>query len=100
MYASQFSWMGAVSIWNMAHKKAAGSSKNGRKTAGKRLGVKKFGGESVAAGNIIIRQRGCKFHPGKNVGMGRDHTLFAKVDGTVSFKKGYKHYVNVEPKAA
>lgn len=82
----------------MAHKKAAGSSKNGRKTAGKRLGLKKFGGEEVKAGNIIARQRGSKFHPGKNVGMGRDHTLFALTDGIVSFKKGYKHYVNVETK--
>ncbi len=84
----------------MAHKKAAGSSKNGRKTAGKRLGVKKFGGEAVIAGNIIIRQRGTKFHAGENVGMGSDHTLFALTDGVVSFKQGYKHYVNVQPVVA
>jgi large subunit ribosomal protein L27 len=83
----------------MAHKKAAGSSKNGRKTAGRRLGVKKFGGETVISGNIIIRQRGTKFHAGKNVGMGTDHTLFALVDGVVSFQQGYKHYVNVQPAA-
>lgn len=74
----------------MAHKKAGGSSKNGRDTAGKRLGVKKFGGQDVIAGNIIMRQRGTKVHPGQNVGMGKDHTLFALVDGTVSFSKGYK----------
>ena len=84
----------------MAHKKAAGSSKNGRKTAGKRLGVKKFGGEHVIAGNIIVRQRGSKFHPGANVGMGKDHTLFALTDGFVKFKKGYKHFVSVEQKEA
>ena len=83
----------------MAHKKAAGSTKNGRKTAGKRLGVKKFGGEAVIAGNIIIRQRGTKFHAGQNVGMGSDHTLFALTDGVVSFKEGYKHYVSVLPVA-
>ena len=70
----------------MAHKKAGGSSRNGRDTAGRRLGVKKFGGETVVPGNIIIRQRGTKWHPGTNVGMGIDHTIFAKVDGTVSFK--------------
>jgi large subunit ribosomal protein L27 len=70
----------------MAHKKAGGSSKNGRDTAGRRLGVKKFGGEAVTAGNIIIRQRGTKWHPGSGVGMGVDHTIFATVDGTVSFK--------------
>ena len=70
----------------MAHKKAGGSSKNGRDTAGRRLGVKKFGGETVLAGNIIIRQRGTKWHPGSGVGMGVDHTIFATVDGTVSFK--------------
>ena len=70
----------------MAHKKAGGSSKNGRDTAGRRLGVKKFGGETVLAGNIIIRQRGTKWHPGSGVGMGGDHTIFATVDGTVSFK--------------
>ena len=84
----------------MAHKKAGGSSRNGRDSAGRRLGVKKFGSEAVVAGNIIIRQRGTKFHPGKNVGCGKDHTLFSKVHGTVSFiKKGPKlrQFVNVEP---
>ena len=65
----------------MAHKKAGGSSRNGRDSAGRRLGVKKFGGESVIAGNIIVRQRGTKFHPGTNVGMGKDHTLYSKVNG-------------------
>ncbi len=70
----------------MAHKKAGGSSRNGRDTAGRRLGVKKFGGESVIAGNIIVRQRGTKWHPGTNVGMGKDHTLFALADGTVEFR--------------
>ena len=69
----------------MAHKKAGGSTKNGRESQSKRLGVKKFGGERVLAGNIIIRQRGTKWHPGANVGMGRDHTLFAKVTGRVEF---------------
>jgi large subunit ribosomal protein L27 len=69
----------------MAHKKAGGSSRNGRDTAGRRLGVKKFGGESVVAGNIIIRQRGTKVKPGPNVGVGKDHTLFALVDGQVKF---------------
>nr|WP_321983305.1 50S ribosomal protein L27 [uncultured Lichenicoccus sp.] len=70
----------------MAHKKAGGSSRNGRDTAGRRLGVKKFGGESVIAGNIIIRQRGTKVKPGRNVGLGRDHTIFALVDGRVKFE--------------
>ena len=70
----------------MAHKKAGGSSRNGRDTAGRRLGVKKFGGESVIAGNIIIRQRGTKMRPGRNVGLGRDHTIFALVDGQVKFE--------------
>ncbi len=70
----------------MAHKKAGGSSRNGRDTAGRRLGVKKFGGESVVAGNIIIRQRGTKMKPGRNVGLGRDHTIFALVDGQVKFE--------------
>lgn len=84
----------------MAHKKAAGSSKNGRKTAGKRLGFKKFGGEDVKAGNIILRQRGTKFHAGENVGIGKDHTLFALTDGVVGFKKGYKNYVTVTAPAA
>lgn len=69
----------------MAHKKAGGSSRNGRDSAGRRLGVKKFGGESVIPGNIIIRQRGTKWHPGKNVGIGKDHTIFALVEGVVSF---------------
>jgi large subunit ribosomal protein L27 len=70
----------------MAHKKAGGSSRNGRDSAGQRRGVKKFGGEAVIAGNIIVRQLGTKFHPGKNVGMGRDYTLFALIDGTVTFE--------------
>ena len=83
----------------MAHKKAGGSSRNGRDTAGRRLGVKKFGGEVVVPGNIIIRQRGTKYHPGANVGIGRDHTIFAKVDGAVKFDKktGGRVYVGVEP---
>jgi len=72
----------------MAHKKAGGSSRNGRDSAGRRLGVKKFGGETVVPGNILVRQRGTKFYPGVNVGMGKDHTLFALVDGRVSFKEG------------
>ena len=71
----------------MAHKKAGGSSRNGRDSEGRRLGVKKFGGEAVLAGNIIVRQRGTKVHPGANVGMGKDHTLFATAPGTVEFKK-------------
>ena len=74
----------------MAHKKAGGSSRNGRDSAGRRLGVKKFGGEIVISGNIIVRQRGTKFHPGTNVGLGKDHTLFATVDGKISFKKTRK----------
>ncbi len=69
----------------MAHKKAAGSTKNGRDSEAKRLGVKRYGGELVKAGNIIVRQRGTQFHAGSNMGMGRDHTLFAKADGHVSF---------------
>ena len=72
----------------MAHKKAGGSSRNGRDTAGRRLGVKKFGGEAVLAGNIIIRQRGTKWHPGSGVGMGVDHTLFALTNGRVAFRDG------------
>lgn len=72
----------------MAHKKAGGSSNNGRDSAGRRLGVKKFGGEKVIPGNIIIRQRGTKVYPGDNVGMGKDHTLFAKEEGQVKFTKG------------
>ncbi len=85
----------------MAHKKAGGSSRNGRDSAGKRLGVKKYGGEHVVPGNIIVRQRGTKFHPGRNVGMGRDHTLFALTEGRVAFTKGRmrKSYVAVEPLA-
>lgn len=85
----------------MAHKKAGGSSRNGRDTAGKRLGVKKFGGERVIAGNIIIRQRGTKWHPGQNVGMGRDHTLFALIEGQVRFRRGARGrpYVQVDPVA-
>ena len=96
----------------MAHKKAGGSSRNGRDTAGRRLGVKKFGGEAVIAGNIIVRQRGTKWHPGSNVGLGKDrfhpgvntgigkdHTIFALVDGKVTFatKSGGKSFVSVEP---
>ena len=72
----------------MAHKKAGGSSRNGRDSAGRRLGVKKFGGEEVVAGNIIIRQRGTKTYPGRNVGLGKDHTLFATADGRVRFHEG------------
>ena len=71
----------------MAHKKAGGSSRNGRDTAGRRLGVKKFGGEMVVSGNILVRQRGTKFHPGANVGIGKDHTLFAMIEGEVLFKR-------------
>lgn len=86
----------------MAHKKAGGSSRNGRDTAGRRLGVKKFGGESVISGNIIVRQRGTKYHPGANVGMGKDHTLFALIDGHVSFarKARGRMHVSVEPPAS
>ena len=72
----------------MAHKKGAGSSKNGRESHSKRLGVKIFGGQAAIAGNILVRQRGTKHHPGNNVGMGKDHTLFALTDGVVMFKKG------------
>jgi large subunit ribosomal protein L27 len=83
----------------MAHKKAGGSSRNGRDSAGRRLGVKKFGGEAVIPGNIIIRQRGTKYHPGENVGIGRDHTIFAVVDGHVKFhhKAKGRVFVAVEP---
>lgn len=83
----------------MAHKKAGGSSRNGRDSESKRLGVKKFGGEKVIAGNIIIRQRGTKWHPGTNVGMGKDHTLFALSDGSVAFQKkaNGRTYVTVNP---
>ena len=85
----------------MAHKKAGGSSRNGRDTAGRRLGVKKFGGEAVIAGNIIIRQRGTKWHPGTGVGLGKDHTIFALVDGAVSFRTRAKNqvFVSVDPVA-
>ena len=82
----------------MAHKKAGGSSRNGRDSAGRRLGVKKFGGEIVISGNIIVRQRGTKFHPGSNVGLGKDHTLFATSDGKVTFKKTRSRtFVSVVP---
>jgi len=83
----------------MAHKKGAGSSRNGRDSQSKRLGVKLFGGESAKAGNIIVRQRGTKHHPGLNVGLGRDHTLFALADGKIEFKKRKddKVYVSVKP---
>ena len=84
----------------MAHKKAGGSSRNGRDSQSKRLGIKSYGGELISAGSIIVRQRGTKFHAGKNVGCGKDHTLFSKVDGRVSFvKKGPKlrQFVNVDP---
>ena len=83
----------------MAHKKAGGCRRNGRDSQSKRLGVKRFGGETVSAGSILVRQRGTKFHPGKNVGCGKDHTLFAKTDGKVYFnKKGInlREFVNVE----
>ena len=83
----------------MAHKKGVGSSKNGRESASKRLGVKIWGGQYAKAGNIIVRQRGTQHHPGENIGMGKDHTLFALVDGKVQFKKGRKDrsYVSVIP---
>ena len=81
----------------MAHKKAGGSSRNGRDSGGQRLGIKIFGGEEVVAGNIIARQRGTKWHAGRNVGVGRDHTLFALCDGKVAFREGFKRrtYVSV-----
>ncbi|WP_208437251.1 50S ribosomal protein L27 [Bartonella taylorii] len=83
----------------MAHKKAGGSSRNGRDSESKRLGVKKFGGETVIAGNIIVRQRGTRWHPGDNVGIGKDHTLFALSNGTVSFQRkvNNRSYVSVVP---
>ena len=83
----------------MAHKKGVGSSKNGRESESKRLGVKIFGGQSAIAGNIIVRQRGTKHHPGDNVGMGKDHTLFALTDGIVQFRKkaNNRSYVSVDP---
>ena len=87
----------------MAHKKADGSSRNGRDSAGRRLGVKKFGSQTVVAGNIIVRQRGTKWHPGKNVGIGKDHTIFAKIAGVVTFvHSAYKKrtYIDVTPLAS
>ncbi|HQS18458.1 50S ribosomal protein L27 [Reyranella sp.] len=86
----------------MAHKKAGGSSRNGRDSDGKRLGVKRFGGQKVISGNILVRQRGTKMNPGENVGLGRDHTLFATADGVVSFRTraGGKVEVNVIPAPA
>ena len=85
----------------MAHKKGVGSSKNGRESHSKRLGVKIFGGQEAIAGNITVRQRGTQHHPGENVGMGKDHTLFALVDGKVVFtkKRNDRSYVSVEPNA-
>ena len=85
----------------MAHNTAGGSSRNGRDSAGRRLGVKKYGGEVVIPGNIIIRQRGTKFHPGDNVGIGKDHTIFAMSEGKVEFtrKRGGRTYVSVVPPA-
>ena len=80
----------------MAHKKGQGTSKNGRDSNSKRLGIKKFGGQKVIAGNIIVRQRGTRFHPGRNVGIGRDHTLFALADGEVSFDKEHRRVAVVE----
>ena len=83
----------------MAHKKAGGSSRNGRDSAGRRLGIKKYGGQSVIPGNILVRQRGTKFHPGANVGLGRDHTIFATAPGRVKFHRRAKGrtFVSVEP---
>lgn len=83
----------------MAHKKAGGSSRNGRDSAGRRLGVKRFGGQAVTAGTIIIRQRGTPVHPGRNVGLGKDHTLFALSEGVVAFHSGKlgRRYVSVDP---
>ncbi|ELR71356.1 LSU ribosomal protein L27p [Fulvivirga imtechensis AK7] len=85
----------------MAHKKGAGSSRNGRESESKRLGIKIFGGQNAVAGNIIVRQRGTKHHPGRNVGIGKDHTLFALTDGIVTFKKGRNNrsFVSVEAEA-
>jgi large subunit ribosomal protein L27 len=85
----------------MAHKKAGGSSRNGRDSRGRRLGVKKYGGEAVIPGNIIVRQRGTKFHPGEHVGIGRDHTLFATARGAVRFHSGIggRTYVSIVPPA-
>jgi large subunit ribosomal protein L27 len=83
----------------MAHKKAGGSSRNGRDTEGRRLGIKKSGGQSVIAGNILVRQRGTRWYPGANVGLGRDHTIFALIDGRVTFstKSGGRVHISVEP---
>ncbi len=82
----------------MAHKKAGGSSKNGRDSKGQRRGVKRFGGQFVSAGNILVRQLGTRFHPGKNVGMGKDYTLFSKIDGTVKFEtRRNRQLVSVYP---
>jgi large subunit ribosomal protein L27 len=81
----------------MAHKKAVGSTRNGRDSQGKRLGVKKYGGQVVRAGNILVRQRGSTYHAGDNVGTGRDYTLFALVDGVVEFKQGLRQSVNIKP---
>ena len=85
----------------MAHKKAGGSSRNGRDSAGRRLGVKLYGGQAAIAGNIIVRQRGTRWYPGEGVGLGKDHTIFAVVDGAVSFRKGFKGrtFVDVLPVA-
>jgi large subunit ribosomal protein L27 len=85
----------------MAHKKAGGSSRNGRDSAGRRLGVKLYGGQAVIPGNIIVRQRGTKYWPGEGVGMGKDHTIFAVVDGAVKFHKGIKGrtFISVLPQA-
>jgi large subunit ribosomal protein L27 len=86
----------------MAHKKAGGSSRNGRDSPGRRLGVKKFGGEIVIPGDIIVRQRGTKFHPGDRVGIGRDHTLFALAEGAVQFRRGSggRTYISIVPRTA
>ncbi len=85
----------------MAHKKAGGSSRNGRDTEGRRLGIKKSGGQAVVAGNILIRQRGTKWYPGENVGLGRDHTIFSLIDGKVEFatKSGGRVHISVKPVA-
>ncbi|MGJ8529944.1 50S ribosomal protein L27 [Maritalea sp.] len=86
----------------MAHKKAGGSSRNGRDSAGRRLGVKKFGGENVVPGNILVRQRGTKWHPGDNVGLGKDHTIYSLVEGKVTFstRRNNKTFVSVMPQEA
>ena len=86
----------------MAHKKAGGSSRNGRDSESKRLGIKKYGGELVIPGNILCRQRGTKWHPGRNVGMGTDHTIFAKIEGNVKFdtRRNGRVFISVDPRAA